>query len=77
MEAGLSTQPAQADERAHHHKGDRQGGDATDVPGQATEVGVCEVGDQPQADMHDHQQREHSHLNEGAAASTMKPGRAV
>jgi hypothetical protein len=32
-----STQPAQPDQRFHHHEVDRKGGDAVDVPGQSGE----------------------------------------
>jgi hypothetical protein len=41
-----SAQAPKPDQGPHHHKGDRQGGDAADVPGQAAEVGVAEVGNQ-------------------------------
>lgn len=46
-----SPQAPQADQRSHHHKGDRQGGDAADVPGQASQALVGQGGDQPQAGM--------------------------
>ena len=46
-----SAQATQANESAHHHEGDRQGRDAADVPGQAAEGLVCEVGNQPQPGM--------------------------
>jgi hypothetical protein len=49
--ANESAQAAQPDQTTHHHKGDRQGGDAADVPGQAAEIVVCEVGNQPQPGM--------------------------
>ena len=45
---GSSAQPAQSDQATHHHKRNRQGGDAADVPGQATQVVVSEVGNEPQ-----------------------------
>ncbi len=46
-----SAQATQANESAHHHESDRQGGDPADVPSQAAEVVVREAGDQPQPGM--------------------------
>jgi len=46
-----SAQAPQPDQATHHHKGDRQGGDAADMPGQAAQVVVVQVGDQPQPGM--------------------------
>ncbi|MFM7394099.1 MAG: type II toxin-antitoxin system RelE family toxin [Cyanobium sp.] len=40
----LSPQAAQPDQRTHHHKGDRQGGDRADMPGQAGQVVVGGLG---------------------------------